>query len=440
MAFPQLPGGAKIWRVKRDGKWRYFAVYHVPGKKIPGRSIPLMWRIRNKKELKALTGKTSPKVARRMTWRQAKRLGGVWAGWSDEIRVTDDHPLSDFWQLFKRQAKINPMLRDRQVIARFVTAVLEGRQPTTAELHDTRWWRSRTAEERAWAVLSADSPKEARQRLQANRYRIRDMLVGAGFHTGNAWNVASHLAEKVTKGHQSEAWLEQEIKRWTDPYAEGAHFWAGRGLPEGGQVVYNPGRKKYYYRRQGKDYEIGPSAKPKLLPASYNRDQVRRVKSINRAGWVADIAAERFGGGRSRLGGEEEVHQLIREWLGPVFSAGWDQDKIGRWAHRIRDAEGARDQLIEELKRERQAVLPDYEPDLTYDQIAQPWRGVVQSVWGQLIDERDPLFTRLIKNNDQGVNEALLRSEGLKRNIGQVERDAVQSFSQAFGGQISGVM
>jgi hypothetical protein len=85
-------------------------------------------------------------------------------------------------------------------------------------------------------------------------------------------------------------------------------------------------------------------------------------------------------------------------------------------------------------------LLPEYDKELTYEQIAQPWRAVVGDVWGERLKETDPLFFKILKMNDMAGAEQVLRKEGLKRNNSKVQQDAVNGLREAFGGQVTGVM
>ncbi len=122
------------------------------------------------------------------------------------------------------------------------------------------------------------------------------------------------------------------------------------------------------------------------------------------------------------------------------FAAGWSNRAIEQWAHKIRGAEDQKTKLEDELRRQRQAILPGYDENLTYEQIATPWRAVVSDVWGQQMREDDDLFYQILKANDSEYASRELRREGMKRGIQKVQADAAKSLTQAIGGQVAGVM
>jgi hypothetical protein len=435
--FVNLPDGGQLW--KRGSKW-YFAY------RVPGRRTPMLWLF-NDKQLKALI-KGRPRADRVFKSQKAlSRMGGVYWGHVDQIRNTGKHPFQEFMDNYKKEARINPMLRNGEVLAVFAQALLEGREaPTDAELMTTKWWRSRNAEQRAWSLLAARDPKEADKRQRSNVLEVRDRLVEMGYE-GNAMPLARKFGSMLTRGDLSEEQLESKIEAAVDPFARGASEFAGRYLPAGGEFVQHKSTKKYYYRYDGHDYALYGEMKDFYLPTA---DQITKTAGIKtrkkedgNPHTLRSILSQPFDG-PSRLGGYEEINDLVNEWLGPKLAKGWSTRDKELWAHRMRETadggEGAKDQLIDELKRQRLALLPEYDKELTYEQIAQPWRAVVGDVWGERLKETDPLFFKILKMNDMAGAEQVLRREGLKRNNSKVQQDAVNGLREAFGGQVTGVM
>jgi hypothetical protein len=119
------------------------------------------------------------------------------------------------------------------------------------------------------------------------------------------------------------------------------------------------------------------------------------------------------------------VRDMYQEWLGPSFppSEKW----INNWSQRLRDDEDAGlEALTDGLRKQRKALFPQYDENLTYDEIASPWRGFYTQQWGvSTPDETDPSFQRLIKLNDTEEGAKYMRKEGMKRGIEKVERDAL---------------
>ena len=96
--------------------------------------------------------------------------------------------------------------------------------------------------------------------------------------------------------------------------------------------------------------------------------------------------------------------------------------------------------LIENLKTSRLALFPKYtNTELTYDDIASPWRGLTTSVWGQTADETEGWWQDMVAANDYTAGQTVLREKGLEQNVGQVTVAATQALQEALGAGVGGV-
>lgn len=421
MDLVNVPGGGELWRVGTT----VYLVYWVPG---ASSKVPMAWRVTDPAALTAITNGGPVTYARQITEADAAKAGMLVFGVHTELKNTEKHPFEEFLSNYEDEARVQPMLRDPEILAIFASALLEGRQPTSAEIENSRYWRSRTPEQRAWERTAAADPKAAAQQLEANRIQVRDQLLALGYE-GDADALARHWADRWTTGAIGEVELRDRLRREVDPNAPGASPFAGRYAPEGAQAVTKDGR--YYLRVGGKDYRMTGEGQV----ARFGGNAVA-VASINEAGTLEQFfAGQGDPQGNSALGGVEEVRALVQRWLGPAFAAGWSQRHLEEWASRIRQTPGAVDQLEDELRRQRQAVLPNYDENLTYEDIATPWRGVVSQAWGEMPSEEDPFFVSLLNLNDMNAAQQVLRQEGLRRNNGTVIDGALQSLQQSFGGR-----
>lgn len=424
--FTNLPDQGQIWKV---GDQYYYAI------KAPKGGGWITWKFRNKSALRSAFpgGGKKIKVNRRMNKNAYKRRGAVNFGFTNEIQA-EGHPWQQFLQNWKKEARINPMLKSKEVTAVYAQAIMEGRAPTRAEIENTRWWRTRTAEQRAWVQMASGDPKTAQMIKTRNRIEARDALVSAGFE-GNPWGASAKLADQFTRGSISKQQLERGIEKLTDPFADGANTFAGRTLPPGTEIVKHKKSGDLFARYDGKDYRLSTDD----ARAMFGVNNPRVVKSVKNQGSVAEIAERPFAE-LSALGGVDDVRDMVEEWLGPKFAKGWSNRAIESWAHKVREDEDQKTKLEDELRRQRQAVLPGYDENLSYEQIATPWRAVVQDSWGQQVKEDDDLFYQILKANDVETANRLLRREGLSRGVEKVRADAAKSMVQAMGGQVTGVM
>ncbi|GAH10852.1 unnamed protein product, partial [marine sediment metagenome] len=124
----------------------------------------------------------------------------------------------------------------------------------------------------------------------------------------------------------------------------------------------------------------------------------------------------------------------LNKWLGPAYGT-WTDKQIADKAGDLRNDPDAELNFIESLKDQRVAMLPGTEDrNVSYQDLAQPWKNFQQRAWGaQTVDETDPMFLSMLKNNDATVNGALLQRKGLQRDVGKVITDTRAAMSEAWG-------
>ncbi len=301
------------------------------------------------------------------------RTGALNWGDSRELVNTTEDPVDQILSVYETEVRVKPWLSDPEILSLWIGAALEGRSITDAELHGTQWWRTHTDTERQWLSLNASDPATADRLIADNRSAVASLLSSAGVDNATDFMIGS-IADKWTTGAWSEVYATSQIRLLADPFLDGV---------------------------------LDPSLQP-------------------------------FRGGldTTRVG-EDDVTDMIQMWLGPAAAQGWSETNIGEWASRFRDDPDARIELEDALKRHRLALFPEYEnPNLTYEDIAAPWRGVWSQIWGQTPDELDPLFSQIVRANDLATANQLLRSEGLKRNNETVTNSLLSDLDSSFGGQI----
>lgn len=335
--------------------------------------VPLAWFVSSSEERKAL-GIDTNKIDRKFkSWDQFYATGVLRHGDTRELVNTRVHPWELLKQHYEQEVAIKPYLADPEILALWAAAMMEGREITEGELKTTNWWRTHSQAEREWLLLNASDPATAERLISDNRLRVADLLRSSG--VANASEALINLiADNWTQGKWTEVYALQQIRLLADPYAEGELDPELRGMTEG-----------------------------------------------------LDRTRER----------EDEVRQMIQRWLGPAYAANWSDQHIAEWAGRLRNDPDAKQELEDVLRKHRMALFPEYDnPNLTYEDIAAPWRGVVQQIWGQTADETDPLFMRIVRTNDLATAEQILRTEGLRRGIGTVVNDVMAAATSALGGGV----
>lgn len=315
------------------------------------------------------------------TERVFARTGALNMGDSRELVNTTEDPVDQVLSAYETEVRVKPWLADPEILSLWIGAALEGRGITEAELHGTEWWRSHSRTERAWLSLNASDPTTADNLIADNRARVAQLFADAGVDNASA-DLINLVADKWTTGSWTEVYATNQIRLLADPFLEG---------------------------------DLDP-----------------------------DLADSRSGLDTTRER-EDEVRSLISRWLGPQLAGYYDDTFIGTWASRLRENPDARVELEDFLRRQFQThinVTRDgervYGDDaaLTYDDVAGPWRGLWQQTWGQLPDESDELFLRLVRTNDLATASRLLREEGLKRGNATVAQNLLSDLDSAFGGQI----
>ncbi len=352
-----------------DGQ--FWLVHFVPDSEPP---IPLAWQVRDQEELQSLYGPTrSPQIDRELTTQQAEAAGWLTWGFSTELANRTEHPWDVFVETYTVESQIRPWLSDPEVVALSAAAFMEGRTVTEAELKTTEWWQSHTQAERDWLVLNMADPATAERLVEDTRLITADAFASAGISNAGE-GLINFVADRVTRGVWSQEYAQAQI----------------RNLAEGGS--------------------LGPLDK-----------ELQRL---------LDLAETPLDTTRRR---EDEVRALVNRWLGPAHAAGWTDDNYSQWASKLRNDPDSRQELEQLLQQQRLVIFPHVtNPNLSYEDIAAPFRTLVQRVWGQQPDETDELFLQLVASNDVNTAQQKLRKEGLKRGVQQVVNDAVGAMSESF--------
>lgn len=375
-----IPGGAQIWKNEGDGYW--YAIYTVPGSQPP---VPLAWRIESNDDVAAIFGPGNEwKLDRTLTAEQWRAEGVLSFGPSRQLANLSEHPFDAFTANFNTEANIRPWLRDPEILALTTRAILEGREVTDAELAGTNWWRTHTEAERSWIGEYAKDPKTAQQKIQDGWDNVRKTMIQLGV-SNPPEQLVQLIANRVTAGTWSQAYAQNQISKLADPFAPG---------------TMDPTLSLW-------------------------------VNDLAKGGVKLNTLAENTG----------KVDELVKRWLGPAYAKSISKDQMMVWAGRLRNDPQAEEEIVAELKRKRLSLFPEYENEnLSYEDIASTWRGVVTQMWGQAPDETDPLFQQIVRMNDLSSAQELLRREGLQRNVGTVVDQSLSDLGAVFGSGVRRAM
>ena len=378
------PDGRQLNNVAEGAEvWRVgnksLVVFMVPGTEDD--PVYMSWEVSSDEDLEAMFGPDNPIVyTREMSQTQYNRMGVLDFGETDELPATEKNPFAGWEQNLKTQAVSQPWILEEDYQALMAMAILEGRALTQAEIKTTDYWQRTNAAEKQWMALYHGEPKEAERLLEDNKRTVRQMLIDAGAGTEPPQSVIDHIATQWTHGKWSESYARSQVKAITDPYSK---------------------------------VDIDESLAPivEADPLTQTIDQ------------------------------EDRVRELVHQWLGPMFGS-WDQNTIAEWAGRLRNNPEAEQQLVEHLKDQRVAVLPEYEDrEISYQAIANTWKQYWIGQWGQNPDEKnDNLWLKVLKANDTEEAGRMLRKEGYNRGVEKVVTDMNALTRRSLGGTVRDVI
>lgn len=277
--------------------------------------------------------------------------------------------LVDKWEVAK---EYRPWLEDTELYNIWLEAFIEDRDILDEEWKTTEWWRTHTKEERDWLLLSQGKeldklPADAQAYLDNNKIKVRDMFKAAGVTNiesivnSNGESFLDWFAFNFTSGKWTETATLDQIKAISDPTT---------GI------------------------ELDDSVSEWLDGKAQGVDVATTKKY------------------------EAQVENLANEWLGPLYGVLTDEQKAS-YAGMIRNAETEAvgvGMVTDRLKAIKGTLFGDYDENLTYNEIATPWRNYSFQLLGQRMDEKSSTFVDVIKANDQKTATQLLTEWGINNN------------------------
>ena len=291
-----------------------------------------------------------------------------WGTTDDLANMTDD-PITTWRNTLEIEARTQPWLLDADYQAMSLMAVLEGRPLSESEIHQTKWYTDNNNRQRQWMSLFHSDPMTAQQNIESGRINTALMLKNMGMNNASE-EVINFIADAYAMGDWSQSYFNNQLKAITDP-ASGV--------------------------------TIDSDLTALMGDTGFDTTQ----------------------------GLEQEVRDLVKRWLGPNFG-NWDQDTIAHWAGVLRNDPDAELSLVETLKNQKETLFSGYDRNATYDTIAAPWRNMASNIWGETIDEADPLFHQIINMNDAVEAGKTLTQVGLDRGNAKVSSDIATRMSNSF--------
>ncbi len=335
--------------------------------------IPLLYAVPSDADLKSFFGNKGVTFDRTLTSAEIDSTGAIRWGTTSNIPTTTGDPWTGFIEQMERAKEVMPWLEDDEVFALYQAAWLEGRPVEEWELATTDYWQGLNDAERQWISLFARDPSEAERVLSDNRLSVASYFDSIGMAVPQ--EIIDFMATQFTQGHWSSQYLDSQIAA------------------------------------------LGGSTEVPL-----DGDLAELTEGMN----LGSPAAYR-----------DEVIGLYNTWLGPAFAP--DDATIQRWVgDMLTNPDGARAELTEALRAQRMALFPNYtNENLTYQDIAGPWRSYVQGIWGAPVDETESWFQRVVGLNDVNQAGVIARQEGVRQEVQGVVDDVFGGLLQATGGRVA---
>ena len=373
--FNNIPENGLLWDVGGN----FYIVYEVPGSQgelYEGNPIYMAYELKDNDLVNAglLTkGETAPQPNATMDQAFFDSIAIV-TGNTDQLTALIDNPFASFVETVGEQSQVAPWITDPEMIALIAEAAVEGREVSDAEWQTTNWYQTHNESEREWLRTYYSDPSTATQLTTDAQIAVANSLQAAG--VSNAPEaLINWVAGKFVSGEWSQTYTTEQISLFADPYATG------------------------------------------------KRDESFENYLSSTALTGVDRTTER----------EREVRELYGKWLGPSLGKLTDNE-VAEIAGRLRDDPEYQDQLVQSLKQSRLAAFSNYtNPELTYEDIARPWRNLTTSVWGQTADETQGWWQDMVKSNDFAQAQTTLREKGLEQDITQVTQDATKALQQGLG-------
>ena len=380
--------GSQLWEL--DGAT--YVVFSVPG-------TDLFIRYLADKEILDLyysSGRVKPDVISKSAddeeWINSSFFGEL-AEVDEDILLNDKDPFTGLADKFEVAKKYRPWLDDDELYNIWLEAFIEDRDILDEEWKTTEWWRTHTQEQRDWLLLSqgqdlSSLPADATAYLNNNIIKFRDMFKAAG--VTNIEDIVNTDGESFldwfsfnfTSGDWTELYTLDQLKAIADP------------------------------------------------STGIEQDEAITTWMQGKAEGVDVSTTKQF---------EAQVENLANEWLGPLYGVLTDDQK-SNYAALIRNAESEEigaSNVIDKLKGIRGTLFGDYDENLTYNEIATPWRNYSFQLLGQRMDETDSTFVDVIKANDQKTATTMLTEWGINNNATTLLDKVTDEIGQALGaGQV----
>ena len=375
-----------------------FLGYEVPGaygQLYNGNPIFMLYEVLGNDVFDAgiLTEGASPQINVSLGSLEDLNQYGIIVGGTDELTDDVEHPFIRFTENFEAGKRVNPWLNDTEInpntgvtyqqeaIEFLAEQALEQWTPETTQVRyeGSDWYRKSTTAQKTWLTTLLTQPQQANQDIQDKQIEVKISMEANGIASPPD-ALVNWVAEKAVTGMWTQVYTDQQIALLADPYKPGTR--------DTGMVNFIEG--------------VGVGTLDRLTV------------------------------------GEKTVRDLYRRYLGPSLGNASDTE-IAEKAGQLRSDPDAEEQLKAYLEQQRLAMFGNYtNPTLTYNDIVQPYKNLVNQVWGQEVDDTQDWFIKMVQDNDIEKAYTTLREKGIDQGIERVQDQALNDLQRSIGqGQIA---
>ena len=269
---------------------------------------------------------------------------------------------------FEKVKKVRPWMEDNEMFSIWLEGIVEDREIADYEWEGTEWWKSHTKEQRDWMLLSQGADMgslsaDAQALLDNNKIRAKEIL---------RQNGVSNPDEIISNGQSLTEWFGSQLSTGAMTELQWMNQAKAMGDPLSGIEV----------EESIQSFLTGSQVSPKSTQAGY-----------------------------------AQAIELAERWLGPLYGNFSDAD-IDKYASMIRNAESPEigvQQVEDSLKSVRKVMFSTdiYDENLTYDEIATPWRNFAFQMLGERVSETSSDWIDVLNANDQAQASKILTIHGM---------------------------
>lgn len=287
-----------------------------------------------------------------------------------DIIIGERNPFDAMVDNFAKVKKVQPWMETDELYSLWLEGIVEDRPIADYEWQGTEWWQTHTQEQRDWLLTSQGQdidnlPADAKAFLDNNRIRAAEILRQNGVSNADEVvnadgdSLVEFFATQLTTGNWTELTWARQAQGLGDPLA---------GIDRDNQLI------------------------------SWLEGTQELPVETTQAGYA-------------------QVKSLAQKWLGPNF-AEFENANLDEYAGILRNAESEAvgiAMIEDKLKNIRKALFTTdlYEENLTYEDIASPWRNYSYQYLGERMDETSAEWLNILKANDQEKINTILTEYGL---------------------------